>query len=210
MTSRYPPPPDGNVPWLDEPVERSDPRAFHDDEAGEFGGVEEKTSPVSADLIVIEDSAASNVKKRVQLGNIPTSQLAGSWTTWTPTYTNLTIGNGTVVARYTQIGKTVHVYFEFTLGSTSAVGSAPLITTPVTHRAATYTVGDNVIGVARYDETGVAARGGTVRLQTTTQFRPIAWSATATFTREANLSSTAPFTWGATDVLQFTATYEAA
>jgi len=38
--------------------------------AGEISAVTEKTSPVSADIVLIEDSAASNAKKRAQLSNI--------------------------------------------------------------------------------------------------------------------------------------------
>jgi len=38
--------------------------------SGEISAVTEKTAPVSADLVLIEDSAASNAKKRAQLSNI--------------------------------------------------------------------------------------------------------------------------------------------
>lgn len=38
--------------------------------AGEINALTEKTAPVSADLIMIEDSAASNARKKVQLGNL--------------------------------------------------------------------------------------------------------------------------------------------
>lgn len=47
----------------------TDTTAIHDDTAGEISLITEKTAPVAADLIIIEDSAAANVKKRVQLTN---------------------------------------------------------------------------------------------------------------------------------------------
>jgi hypothetical protein len=50
----------------------SDTTAIHDDTASEISAITEKVTPVSADLLVIEDSAAANVKKRVQVGNLPT------------------------------------------------------------------------------------------------------------------------------------------
>jgi hypothetical protein len=50
----------------------ADGSAIHDDVAGEINAVAEKGSPVSADLLLIEDSADSNNKKRVQIGNLPT------------------------------------------------------------------------------------------------------------------------------------------
>lgn len=51
----------------------ADATAIHDDTAAEISAVAEKVTPVSADLILIEDSAAANVKKRLQIGNLPTT-----------------------------------------------------------------------------------------------------------------------------------------
>lgn len=48
----------------------SDTTAIHDDTANEISAITEKTSPVSGDLFIIEDSAASNVKKRLTYGNL--------------------------------------------------------------------------------------------------------------------------------------------
>jgi len=39
--------------------------------AGDIASFTEKTTPVSADLLLIEDSAAANAKKRLQIGNLP-------------------------------------------------------------------------------------------------------------------------------------------
>lgn len=49
----------------------TDADAIHDNVAGEISAITEKAAPVSADLLVIEDSADSNNKKRVQIGNLP-------------------------------------------------------------------------------------------------------------------------------------------
>jgi hypothetical protein len=46
----------------------------------------------------------------------------GSWTSFTPTWLNVTVGNGTINAAYTVLGKTCTFYTVFTLGSTSSVG----------------------------------------------------------------------------------------
>lgn len=53
-------------------VPGADTTAIHDDTAGEISLLTEKTVPVSADLLLIEDSAASNAKKKLQVGNLPT------------------------------------------------------------------------------------------------------------------------------------------
>jgi hypothetical protein len=50
---------------------RTDTTAIHTDGSAEISGLTEKASPVGADLLVIEDSAAANVKKRVQITNLP-------------------------------------------------------------------------------------------------------------------------------------------
>ena len=49
----------------------ADSTAIHDDTASEISAVTEKTTPVGADLLLIEDSAAGNAKKRLQLDNLP-------------------------------------------------------------------------------------------------------------------------------------------
>lgn len=54
-----------------------DTTAIHTDESAEISTVTEKTTPVSADLLIIEDSAAGNVKKKVQIGNLPVTGSLG-------------------------------------------------------------------------------------------------------------------------------------
>lgn len=49
----------------------SDADAIHDNVAGEINAITEKATPVSGDLLLIEDSAASYAKKKVQVGNLP-------------------------------------------------------------------------------------------------------------------------------------------
>ena len=53
------------------PGQSGDPSALHSDVAAEISGITEKVSPVGADVLVIEDSADSNNKKRVQVNNLP-------------------------------------------------------------------------------------------------------------------------------------------
>ena len=61
-----------------------------------------------------------------------------AWATWTPTWTNITIGNAVVTGRYTQIGKTVHASLDVTFGTTSTTnGSLQSFTLPINARART-------------------------------------------------------------------------
>ncbi len=60
------------------PIGGADADAIHDNVAGEIAAITEKVSPVNADLVIIEDSADSNNKKRVQVGNLPGGGGGGS------------------------------------------------------------------------------------------------------------------------------------
>jgi hypothetical protein len=52
-----------------------DADAIHDNVSGEIAAVTAKTTPASGDLMLIEDSAATNAKKRMTLGNLLSSSL---------------------------------------------------------------------------------------------------------------------------------------
>ena len=53
-------------------VDVADDSAIHDDEPGEILAITLKGTPVSADVLLIEDSADSNNKKRITVGSLPT------------------------------------------------------------------------------------------------------------------------------------------
>ncbi len=183
----------------------ADGTAVHDNVAAEISAVTEKTAPVSADLVLIEDSEASNEKRRVQLGN-----LVGAWGAWSPSYANLTIGNGTVVARYVEIGQTVHAYFSFVLGSTSAVGTAPTVSTPVT-ASSSYLTGQKV-GVCSLFDNGSNEQGGIVTLASTTTFGlfyPHLNVGGIELLTETQIDASNPFTWTIGDSISFAVTFEA-
>lgn len=65
----------------------------------------------------------------------PNKVLAGSggswaWQSWSPTYTNITVGNGTVDAKSTQIGKTIFWRYKLTFGTTTSISTSPTISLP--------------------------------------------------------------------------------
>ncbi|KPK01861.1 MAG: hypothetical protein AMK71_04115, partial [Nitrospira bacterium SG8_35_4] len=49
----------------------TDTTAIHDNETGEINALSDKASPVGADILIIEDSAASFGKKKVSITNLP-------------------------------------------------------------------------------------------------------------------------------------------
>ncbi len=125
------------------------------------------------------------------------------WTTWSPSLAGITKGNGTEIARYVKIGKTVIFNYSFTLGSTSAVTGNLSITLPSTAANAAY----NVISWA--EDAGVAAYPFVMAPNTTSvPVFPIATS--GTYGSGAFTSSTVPFTWGTNDNIRIAGQYEEA
>jgi hypothetical protein len=59
---------------LEPYLEGTDAAAIHDNVAGEIAAITSKASPVAADLLLIEDSAALNAKRRATVGSLPVAQ----------------------------------------------------------------------------------------------------------------------------------------
>ena len=128
----------------------------------------------------------------------------GGWTTWTPTYTNITIGDGTVIARYQKIGKTVNLFWDFVLGSTSAIGTNPSFTLPINAAQ------QNVIFNARLLDAGVTVYFGIGRLLTAAiSLQEMRVNATYGDII-GGFTATVPFTWTTNDKITLQASYEVA
>lgn len=64
--------------WKRTPIS-NDPDALHVNVAAEINGITAKTTPVSADLMLIEDSAASNAKKKITVGSLIPTGVIWMW-----------------------------------------------------------------------------------------------------------------------------------
>jgi hypothetical protein len=133
-------------------------------------------------------------------------QWGGSYTSYTPTLASITLGNGTLAGSYLQIGKFVHVVISLTLGTTSAIGTFPRFSLPLTASA------QNVaqVGAATYTDTGVQSYWGTVNLESTTQVQAYLQDTTGNYSQRAFVSTNAPFTWGSTDTMDLNFYYKVA
>jgi hypothetical protein len=130
---------------------------------------------------------------------------------WVPVWTNITVGNGTVTAKYKQVGKRVDFHVVLTLGSGSSVSSNPNLTLPVT--AAAYgdvSSGNPYIGIAHFEDNAVGSNEGTIDMPSTTTMRPLVYTTGGTYAGIAALGSAVPFTWGTGDEIILTGSYEAA
>lgn len=137
--------------------------------------------------------------------------ISGAWQSWTPTWTNLTIGNATQTAKYKQIGKTVHFYIDIVLGSTSSVSTTADFTVPVTAVSRDGLATTQPYGIARYFDTSASATAlGFCFYKSTTTAVPHYFAVSGSLVSSGGFTSTAPFTWATGDNIHIQGTYEAA
>ena len=132
----------------------------------------------------------------------------GEYTAYTPTFTNLTVGNGTLSVRFGRVQGFIHVTGQLVFGSTTAITGYVNYTLPVT--AQTQLSPNAAIGQSRFDDQGTAIFLGQVTLQSTTTSLIQVWNASGTYLQFTNLSATVPHTWAVGDVISFDSVYEAA
>lgn len=120
--------------------------------------------------------------------------LTDSWSTWSPTTANLTLGNGTITARYRMSGKTGDFFFSFVLGSTSAIGTLPSFTLPFTPHSSYATF--SLMGVGGLLDSGTAGYIAVGRWTAGSAVEVVYGGASDIHT---SVTATAPFTWTTND-----------
>jgi hypothetical protein len=135
------------------------------------------------------------------VANLIADDVDAAATSYTPTWTNGSIGNGTLTGSYLQIGDLVVVWIYMLAGGTTTfgAGSAWTFSLPVTAASANLGVGSALI-----QDTGTAFFVGTVSMATTT-----------TITIHTNNAASAvinnvPHAWASTDLLKLVFAYPAA
>ena len=114
-----------------------------------------------------------------------------TWTAYTPTLSNLTIGNGTADFKYVEIGNLVVVMFQIVWGSTTSTsGGAPGFTAPVTVTGQGL---EGPYGSAVFRDSGTDAWVGHVGFDSP-RFYLYTGEIRSSYTAPKNLSSTIPFT----------------
>lgn len=166
-----------------------------------FGGTNEKVL-AEGQMCYIEAAP-----KRLQVYN-GTAWLDydAEYTSFTPTITNYTRGNGTSQAYYVRLGKFCSVYVREVFGSTSSISGNPVITLPFTAARVGAISPTSVILL----DTGTNYFFGNTFTTSTTSVTMKALLANQTYVVEANIAATAPFTWTTNDEFQLTINYEMA
>lgn len=134
--------------------------------------------------------------------------LQAAWDSWTPTLTGFTLGNGTLVCKYRQEGKTVDIRGKFTAGSTSGFTGNFTLSIPVNAHG-DYGSSD-AIGVASFTDSSAGATasrtGGTLMIATASTVLLVV----DRITPSPTASNTVPWTWANGDTFSFHARYETA
>lgn len=131
----------------------------------------------------------------------------GEYTTYTPSFTNLTLGNGTATFRFGRVQNFIHVIGHIVFGSTTSItGSGVQVSLPVTAKSPTNL---QPVGLNNLNTTGFSFFGFQ-RLDTTTSAASRVWNTSGTYLQSNGLSATSPFTWATTDSITLNFIYEAA
>lgn len=131
----------------------------------------------------------------------PLTGIQAAWSSFTPTLTSWTLGNGTLTGFWLQIRKTVHFRGNLTVGSTTTFSGGPVFALPVTAVSA---LGRDPIGsTTLFDTSAPAWRHYPLIEASSTTCNPVNPDGSA-------LSPTVPWTWATGDRIAFSGTYEAA
>ena len=129
------------------------------------------------------------------------------WAAYTFTPNGLTVGNGTLTARYQQIGKTVFAEVDLVWGSTTSITAGIVyFGLPVAAKLAGFTGA----GMASYGDAGVGNYTGTATFATTTSFYLGLTTTSGTYAFENVVTATTPMTWTTNDRITARLTYEEA
>lgn len=132
------------------------------------------------------------------------TKLLEAWTAFVPTWTNLTVGNGTLTARYYQIGKLVYFKLDLILGSTTSISGSVAFTLPVTATAGT----NRCLGSGELFDTGTTSYPAILRQASTTTAAIM--GDTGVSLTQINVSIPFGAAWANTDEIHVSGVYEAA
>jgi hypothetical protein len=145
------------------------------------------------------------VVKITRARDLATGVLPGTWISYTPALSGMTIGNGTIGAAYSQIGKTVTVRVYVSFGSTSTQVGTFYIGLPVPKKSYGLTT---AAGTHYCENSGIVGYSGFVNVTPPTG--AILGLNGASSTVSSFVGANTPFVWGTADFFDTTFTYEAA
>jgi len=120
----------------------------------------------------------------------------GTWTSFTPSWTNLTVGNATQNWKYCYINKVLIITGNIVLGSTSSVSTNPYFTFPTGDATTT------AYGTAVFADTGSAERQGMCFvLNGFNRLQFGVYVVSGSVINRTNVTATYPHTWTTNDAI---------
>jgi hypothetical protein len=129
----------------------------------------------------------------------------GVWQDWTASITGITVGNGTVISRYRKVGKTVQIFFKFTMGSTSSMSAS------LNYFALPFNFKNSSIGgfpAGGIDDIGTGNYISFAEINSNNCILGVPL-ASGTYLTWSRVTSTVPMTWTTNDFIWVSFTYEA-
>lgn len=120
-------------------------------------------------------------------------------TTYTPTLTGITLGNGTISASYTKSGNLIFDDITITFGSTTAVTGSVTISGLQSAASGTASPQTRFVGTVNLRDTGSAYYVGAVRAASATSIQVYAVNVGGSWASVNDLNSTTPHTWAVGD-----------
>jgi len=170
------------------------------------------TNPLTTDLLTSPSHAQQHsdindaveaLEAKVAIGNT----VLGTYTTYTPTYSSFTLGNGTVTAKYCQVNDFVHVIGSIVLGSTSSITGNLAIGMNFSADAMYYTPTTWVMEIGSatlYDTSaGTPNYGVVVGANNATIMQIFSQAANGTYVARGLVNATTPFTWATGDEIKW-------
>jgi hypothetical protein len=165
--------------------------------------ISEKTAAngVTIDGVLLKDG---------NVDGVDVSGIVTNTTSYTPTFRNLTLGNGTVTANYAQVGDLVYVDMDLTWGSTTSITSTFItMSVPVTP---TFTGFRGLPNAVLLTDSGTATYYGHAKPYNLVGASEVVLQVvqtTGSFNKIAEITSSSPFTWTTNDSISVQIVYEA-
>ena len=159
--------------------------------------------------VIQNNDLASNTSGKIN--DLGVNTKADVWLSWTPTWTNITVGNGSVTARYIRLGDKVAFRIYLSFGSTTSISGDVTFSLPDDAHSNYSTQRFGAVGNATLHDAGTSVYTGVLYIDLSTSVAHIlAQDGSATYLFRSTLSSTVPFTWTTSDTIDVHGFYEAA
>lgn len=135
----------------------------------------------------------------------PLGAAVTDWAAYTPTLSNITLGNGTLAAFYRRVGDSIEVNFSFKMGTTSSMGTSPSFSLPngLTFDSNKFTApnGEQTIGYGKIYDAGTDAFEAIAEVSGNNILVRAVKRQGADYLDFPSIQSTVPMTWANGDAI---------